>query len=222
MQTRLPTGFVGPAILGGTYLRILLSFDIDGTLETGDPPGPITLDMVRNAKEIGCIIGSASDRSITSQKEMWERNNIVVDFVSNKHVLTEIKQRFEADYYLHMGDRELDRQFALEAEFEFMWMDEAATQPWIAMRSGTTAEVSGAGSDTGVSRVVVQTTQPSNTGTPAPATSPPKFSTADCQGTDKNPGWCDTHHRIFLECKRAEADLGMTQKGVNGLDAWTE
>ena len=203
-------------------MRILLSFDIDGTLETGDPPGPITLDMVRNAKEIGCIIGSASDRSITSQKEMWERNNIVVDFVSNKHVLTEIKQRFEADYYLHMGDRELDRQFALEAEFEFMWMDEAATQPWIAMRNGTTAEVSEASADTGISRVVVQTTQPGNTSTPTQATSPPRFSTADCQGTDKNPGWCDTHHRIFLECKRAEADLGMTQKEVNGLDAWTE
>lgn len=203
-------------------MRILLSFDIDGTLETGDPPGPITLDMVRNAKEIGCIIGSASDRSITSQKEMWERNNIVVDFVSNKHVLAEIKQRFEADYYLHMGDRELDRQFALEAEFEFMWMDEAASQPWIAMRNGSIAEVSEASADTGVSRVVVQTTQPGNTGTPAPAVSPPRFSTADCQGTDKNPGWCDTHHRIFLECKRTEADLGMTQKEVNGLDAWTE
>ena len=199
-------------------MRILLSFDIDGTLETGDPPGPVTLDMVRYAKEIGCIIGSASDRSITSQKEMWERNNIEVDFVSNKHVLIEIKQRFEADYYLHMGDRELDRQFALEAEFEFMWMDEAATQPWIAMRNGSTPEAPEASSDTGVSRFGGQTTQPANTGMPAPATSPPKFSTADCQATEKNPGWCDTHHRPFPECKRYETGLGLPQKELNGLD----
>ena len=193
-----------------------MSFDIDGTLETGDPPGPVTLDMVRYAKEIGCIIGSASDRSITSQKEMWERNNIVVDFVSNKHVLAEIKQRFEADYYLHMGDRELDRQFALEAEFEFMWMDEAATQPWIAMRNGSTVEVAEGSSDTGGSRVEGLITQATT------ATMPPRFSTADCQAAEKNPGWCDTHHQLFLECKRYEAGLGTPQKDINGLDAWTE
>ena len=121
-------------------MRILLSIDIDGTLETGDPPGPITLEMVRRAKELGCIIGSASDRSIRAQQDMWDKANIEVDFVSNKHVLIEIKQRFEADYYLHMGDRELDRQFAREAEFEFMWMDDAASEPWIAMLNGTAPE----------------------------------------------------------------------------------
>lgn len=121
-------------------MRILLSFDIDGTLETGDPPGPVTLEMVRRAQELGCIIGSASDRSISSQKDMWERNNIKVDFVAQKHVLIGIKERFEADYYLHMGDRELDRQFAREAEFEFMWMYEAALEPWIAMKNGNMPE----------------------------------------------------------------------------------
>ena len=128
-------------------MRILLSFDIDGTLETGDPPGPITLEMVIRARELGCIIGSSSDRSITSQRDMWARNNIEVDFVSNKHVLIEIKQRFEADYYLHMGDRELDRQFAREAEFEFMWMDEAAGEPWIAMKNGEVPQGASGGSD---------------------------------------------------------------------------
>lgn len=131
-------------------MRILLSFDIDGTLETGDPPGPVTLEMVRRAQELGCIIGSASDRSISSQRDMWARNNIQVDFVAQKHVLIEIKERFEADYYLHMGDRELDRQFAREAEFEFMWMHEAATEPWIAMKNGKTPE-SGPVPETGAS-----------------------------------------------------------------------
>lgn len=113
-------------------MRILLSFDIDGTLETGDPPGPVTLEMVRRAKELGCIIGSASDRSVRAQQMMWDKNEIEVDFVSNKHVLIDIKERFEADWYLHMGDRNLDEQFAREAEFDFIWMDEAATEPWLA------------------------------------------------------------------------------------------
>ena len=117
----------------GPHLRILLSIDIDGTLETGDPPGPVTLEMVKRAKELGCIVGSASDRSVTGQHNMWEKAGIEVDFCVNKHLLSDIKQRFEADYYLHMGDRNLDEQFAREAEFSFMWQDEAATEPWLAM-----------------------------------------------------------------------------------------
>ena len=48
----------------------LISFDIDGTLVTGDGPGPITLEMVRRAAEHGHIIGSASDRSVANQKAM--------------------------------------------------------------------------------------------------------------------------------------------------------
>jgi len=114
-------------------VRILLSIDIDGTLETGDPPGPVTLDMVRKAKELGCIVGSASDRAVSAQQGMWDRAGIEVDFCVNKHLLSGIKQRFEADYYLHMGDRNLDEQFAREAEFAFMWQDEAAKEPWIGM-----------------------------------------------------------------------------------------
>lgn len=114
-------------------MQILLSFDIDGTLETGDPPGPITLDMVKRAKALGCIIGSSSDRPISAQTDMWARNDIEVDFVSNKHVLIEIKNKFSADYYLHLGDRELDKQFAREAEFDFRWMDEGALEPWLDM-----------------------------------------------------------------------------------------
>ena len=44
----------------------LISFDIDGTLEVGDPPGIITLDMVRKAKELGFLVGSCSDRTIST------------------------------------------------------------------------------------------------------------------------------------------------------------
>jgi len=117
-------------------LKILLSIDIDGTLELGDPPGPVTLEMVRRAIDQGCIVGSASDRSVSAQVKMWERAGIEVSFTANKHLLSEIKERFEADYYVHMGDRNLDEQFAREAEMDFIWQDEAATEPWLAMLRG--------------------------------------------------------------------------------------
>ena len=66
---------------------LLISFDIDGTLETGDPPGPITFEMVRRARERGCVIGSCSDRPRSSQRGIWSAAEIEVDFVSLKHRL---------------------------------------------------------------------------------------------------------------------------------------
>jgi len=96
--------------------------------------------MVRKAQAMGCIIGSSSDRAVSAQRSLWERANIVVDFVSLKHMLSEIKERFEADRYLHTGDRDLDKQFAREAGFEFMWMDEGASEPWIAWTNGQTPQ----------------------------------------------------------------------------------
>ncbi len=112
-------------------MAILVSFDIDGTLEAGDPPGPITMGMVRKAEAHGCIIGSASDRPLPVQQAIWDRHNIQVSFVSPKQGLLEVKSRFAAEEYYHIGDTELDRQFALEAGFHFVWMDAGKSEPWI-------------------------------------------------------------------------------------------
>ena len=46
----------------------LVSFDIDGTLESGDPPGGITMDMVRKALDLGYLVGSCSDKPINASK----------------------------------------------------------------------------------------------------------------------------------------------------------
>ncbi|MBI3325098.1 MAG: HAD family hydrolase [Nitrospinae bacterium] len=111
---------------------MLISFDIDGTLEVGDPPGGITMDMVRRAQESGCLIGSCSDRTSSGQRAMWDTHNIQVDFVAPKHLLGGVKERFDTDRYIHIGDRDLDRQYALEAGFEFMWEHEALVKPpWL-------------------------------------------------------------------------------------------
>ena len=55
----------------------LLSFDIDGTLEIGDPPGIIPIALVRRAKNLGYLVGSCSDRPISFQEAMWQRLGLV-------------------------------------------------------------------------------------------------------------------------------------------------
>ena len=112
-------------------MPVLVSFDIDGTLEAGDPPGPITMSMVRKAQAHGCIIGSSSDRPLPVQQAIWDRHRIEVSFVSSKQDLPKVKASFPADEWYHIGDTDLDRQFALEAGFNFVWMDEGHTEPWL-------------------------------------------------------------------------------------------
>ncbi len=112
-------------------MTVLVSFDIDGTLEAGDPPGPIAMSAVRKAQAQGCIVGSASDRPLPVQQAIWDRYGIEVSFVSSKQGLPEVKARFAATEHYHIGDTELDRQFALEAGFWFVWMDEGAAEPWL-------------------------------------------------------------------------------------------
>ena len=110
---------------------ILISFDIDGTLEVGDPPGVLTMDMVRMVVKEGFLIGSCSDRPMSGQQAIWDRHDITVDFVVSKQMLPEVKAKFEADVYYHIGDREdLDKKYALEAGFEFLWPHEAIEMPW--------------------------------------------------------------------------------------------
>lgn len=117
-------------------MAILISFDIDGTLEVGDPPGPLTMDMVKTVQEKGFLIGSCSDRPPSSQRSMWEEHEIQVDFTVAKHMLASVKSEFSAEAYVHIGDREdLDRQNALRSGFDFLWPDEAAEQSWF-LRDG--------------------------------------------------------------------------------------
>ena len=111
---------------------ILISFDIDGTLEIGDPPGILTMDLVRRTQAKGFLIGSCSDRPMSGQQAIWDQHNIPVDFVVSKQMLPDVKARFQADVYYHIGDREdLDKKYALEAGFEFLWPHEVILEPWL-------------------------------------------------------------------------------------------
>ena len=108
----------------------LLSFDIDGTLEIGDPPGIIPIALVKRAKRLGYLVGSCSDRPLSFQQVMWERLDVVADFTVLKHRLADLRSRFDAAAYYHVGDTDIDEHFALLAGFLFLRADAAAHRAW--------------------------------------------------------------------------------------------
>lgn len=112
-------------------MAILLSFDIDGTLEVGEPPGGVTIAMVRRAQALGFLIGSCSDRTLGAQRAIWTEHEITVDFVALKQRLDGVRSAILADRYIHIGDLEMDRTYALGAGFDFWWAHEGANEPWL-------------------------------------------------------------------------------------------
>ena len=108
----------------------VVSFDIDGTLEIGEPPGIVPVALVRAAQRLGYLIGSCSDRPISFQQAMWKRLEIDADFTVLKHRLADVRARFAAAAYYHVGDTEVDERFALEAGFRFLRADAAAHRDW--------------------------------------------------------------------------------------------
>jgi hypothetical protein len=108
----------------------LVSFDIDGTLEVGDPPGIVTIAAVRAARALGYRIGTCSDRPIAHQRQLWERFALVPDFTVLKHRLAEVKAAFAATTYYHIGDTDVDAHFASLAGFRFLRADAVSFRHW--------------------------------------------------------------------------------------------
>lgn len=102
---------------------IVVSFDIDGTMCFGDPSGPVGIDLPRRVAALGHVIGSASDRTRLEQQTLWDRHGVEVAFVGGKHHLGEVRTRFPAERYVHIGDTEVDEHFARAAGFEFYFVD---------------------------------------------------------------------------------------------------
>lgn len=111
-------------------LVTLVSFDIDGTLEVGEPPGIVTIALVRRAKGLGYLIGSCSDRPISYQQTLWDRLRIAADFTALKHRLADVKVRFPAAAYYHIGDTDIDDFYATGAGFQFLKADAASHGSW--------------------------------------------------------------------------------------------
>jgi len=111
-------------------MPLLVSFDIDGTLEIGEPPGIVSIALVRTARRLGYLVGSCSDRPISYQESMWEDLGIVPDFTALKHRLDEVRTRFPATAYYHIGDTDTDERYATAAGFRFLRADADAHRTW--------------------------------------------------------------------------------------------
>ena len=110
----------------------LYSFDIDGTLEVGDPSGSIPMELVRQIKADGHIVGSCSDRPVSFQQGIWERHRIEADFTVVKDQLEAVKAQFSAETYYHIGDTDMDEFFAGRAGFHFIKVDSVPFFDWSA------------------------------------------------------------------------------------------
>ena len=103
---------------------MLVSFDIDGTLELGDPAGPVGVDRIRLAQSLGYIVGSASDRVESDQRAVFRAHAIELDFIGHKHTLDRVRERFaQATRFIHIGDTDVDRHYARLHGFEFYEAD---------------------------------------------------------------------------------------------------
>jgi hypothetical protein len=108
----------------------VVSFDIDGTLEIGVPPGIITIAAVRAARGLGYVVGSCSDRTLADQRGIWSRLGLAPDFTVLKHRLAEVKAAFTAAAYYHIGDTDIDEHFAGLAGFRFLRADAVSVRAW--------------------------------------------------------------------------------------------
>jgi len=106
---------------------LLISFDIDGTMTFGDPPGPVPVSFVQAAIDAGHVVGCASDRTRSAQLALWAAHNTALQFTGHKHQLAGLRERFPAAVRcVHVGDTPVDEHYAKAAGFEFWHVDEAA------------------------------------------------------------------------------------------------
>jgi hypothetical protein len=115
------TGEHPPALSFPEGSIAVISFDIDGTMQFGNPPGPVTVELAKALAELGHHVGSASDRTRSDQVALWDVHGLEVSFVGGKHHLHEVRERFLADHYVHIGDTDVDEHYARLAGFEFLW-----------------------------------------------------------------------------------------------------
>ncbi len=104
---------------------LLVTFDIDGTMEFGDPIGTVDKQVIEFYRANGVIVGSASDRTKSTQLNMWSQYGFEVDFAIVKHKIPELIEEYDqCGIFWHVGDRPVDQQIAFNAGFTFFWPDQ--------------------------------------------------------------------------------------------------
>lgn len=111
--------------------RLVISFDVDGTLQFGDPPGPITPRTIKALQEARVVIGSASDRTVTDQTRMWRQASLKPVFIVVKNQLRTLPSSFPNSLLVHVGDRFADELEASMAGVVFVHVDTLSSEQWL-------------------------------------------------------------------------------------------
>lgn len=111
--------------------RLVVSFDIDGTLEFGDPNGPVVTGLVRALQDTRVVVGSASDRTVLDQRRVWSAAGIEPEFVVVKNHLRRIPNDYPGGLLVHVGDRFADELEAANAGAVFVHVDALSWDEWL-------------------------------------------------------------------------------------------
>lgn len=111
--------------------QLVISFDVDGTLQFGDPPGPITPRTIRALQEARAVIGSASDRTVADQTRLWQQAGIKPVFVVVKNQLKSLLSSFPGGLFVHVGDGFADHLEATKAGAIFVHVNTLSSEQWL-------------------------------------------------------------------------------------------
>src|SRR5215831_10420566 len=127
------------AYTGDTRLTKRMSFDSDGTLAGGDPPGIITLDMMRLTHTRGALIGRCSDRTTSDQQPLRAQHNMRIACTVLQHQLADVKVQCQTEAHAPLGETDMDHCYATRAGFRCLKAETTTCQPWSpeVFRSGT-------------------------------------------------------------------------------------
>ena len=103
-------------------MKKAFAFDRDGTLEWGNPQGPITKEHLEKMRSLGYLIGGSGGQPSSDQSERWREHRIEPDFTVHKENLPEIRAKFSE--LTHVGDTQDDVEWAKKAKANFMYPDE--------------------------------------------------------------------------------------------------
>jgi hypothetical protein len=98
------------------------AFDRDGTLEWGNPPGPITREQLERTRALGYAIGGSGGQVAEEQERNWRENEIEPDFLVYKGDLSSLSEKFTE--FTHVGDAEDDINWARMAGARYMRPEE--------------------------------------------------------------------------------------------------
>ncbi len=100
--------------------NIVLIFDVDGTLEVGDPPGPIPLSVLSYLKEKGFIVGIVGSWAKIPKEILSKLDFYYPGHPEKPKWLSEVCKKFNPIIAFYIADEERDREACREARVTYI------------------------------------------------------------------------------------------------------